>query len=82
MANKLFDIQEMLLRQMERLDNDSLMSEDAAFEIARSNSLSNTATTYLKSINLQLRVIETANKNEQTKKSLEKEVGLIDEKDV
>lgn len=82
MNNKLYDIQEMLLRQMKKLDKDTLNNEELGNEISRSNALTNNATTYLKSVNLQLRVIETAKKNEQTKVSLEKEVGLIDEKDI
>lgn len=74
--NKIITVQEMLMRQMERLDNDETMKHNGSEEIARSNSLSNTATTYIKAINTTLRVIETANKNEQTTNSLMKTLGI------
>ena len=74
--NKLIDIQEILMRQMKRLDDDKVMEESGTTEIARSNALSNQATTYLKSLNTQLRILETAKTNEQTAEALKKQIGL------
>lgn len=76
MNNKIIEIQEMLMREMRRLDDDKTMEKDAITEIARSNALSNQATTYIKAVNTTLRVMETASKNNQTKESLTKQLGL------
>lgn len=74
--NKIIAVQEMLMRQMERLDDNELMKKSGIEEIARSNAMSNNATTYIKAINTTLRVMETANKNEQTANSLMKSLGI------
>lgn len=74
--NQIINVQEMLMRQMQRLDNDETMKNNATQEIARSNALTNNATAYLKAINVSLRIIETANKNEQTSSSLMKTLGI------
>lgn len=58
---KLNKIQEMLMREMERLDNDEIM-KDNTIEIARGNALSQNAVTYIKTINAGLRIIEMQEK--------------------
>ena len=74
--NKIISVQEMLMRQMERLDNNELMFNENNNEIARSNALTNSATAYIKAVNTTLRIIETANKNEITSKALIKTIGI------
>lgn len=74
--NKIIDVQEMLMRQMKRLDNNDLMKESGENEIARSNALTNSATTYLKTINTSLRIIETSIKNEKTTSYIVKKIGM------
>lgn len=74
MNNKLLIIQEMLMEEMKRLSEKDVDKE----EISRSNALSNTAITYIKSINLGLRIKETAQRNQITTKSLKEELGLDD----
>ena len=74
--NQIINMQEMLMRQMERLDDNELMKKDGVIEIARSNALSNNATTYLKAVNTSLRIIETAKKSEVTSYSLTKSLGI------
>ena len=74
--NKIIDVQEMLMRQMKRLDNNDLMKESGENEIARSNALTNSATTYLKTINTSLRIIETSIKNEKTTSFIVKKIGM------
>lgn len=56
------EIQEMLLRELKRLDNDNYMAEKGSQEVARSNALTNSAMTYIKSVNLELRIFETKDK--------------------
>lgn len=74
--NKIIDVQEMLMKQMKRLDNNDLMKEFGENEIARSNALTNSATTYLKTINTSLRIIETSIKNEKTTSYIVKKIGM------
>ena len=74
--NSILTIQEMLMREMKRLDDNELMKKDGANEIARSNALSNQATTYLKSVNLSIKIMEVADKNQQTRETVQKELGL------
>ena len=74
--NSILTIQEMLMREMKRLDDNELMKKDGANEIARSNALSHQATTYLKSVNLSIRIMEVADKNQQTRETVQKELGL------
>lgn len=74
--NSILTIQEMLMREMKRLDDDELMKKDSTTEIARSNALSTQASTYLKSVNISIRIMEIADKNKQTRESVQKELGL------
>lgn len=80
MNNNLIKMQEMLLRQMNRLDDDKLMETNGQIEISRGNALSQSAVTFLKSINVSLRIIEMSKKYETNKDKLSKEIGVINEK--
>lgn len=73
MNNDLIAMQGMLMRSMKRLDEENV---DISNEIARSNALSNSATTFIKSINANLRIKEIAEKNGQTISSLRQELGI------
>lgn len=80
MNNNLIKMQEMLMRQMERLDNlDQEIGGSKAEEIARANALSGSAVTFLKSVNVGIRIIEVANKFETQKDKLTLELGVRDE---
>ncbi len=76
MKNNLIKMQEMLMRQMERLDNDEIMASNNKAEIARGNTLSLNATTFIKSINAGMRVIEMSQKYEMQKDKLTEELGI------
>ena len=76
MNNNLFEIQEMLMHQMKRLDDDKLMALDGKQEVARGNALSQSATTFIKSVNVGMRVIEMSNKYSIKKNKLIKELGI------
>ena len=79
--NNLIKMQEMLMRQMERLDGlDNSNAENKAEEISRANALSQSAVTFLKSVNVGLRIIEVAKKYETQKDNLTLELGVADEK--
>lgn len=74
--NKMIEIQEIVYRQLQRLDDEKIMQERCAEEIARSNVVSNNAQTFIKSINMQLRVLEFAKKQQMSVKDLSKKIGL------
>jgi len=80
--NNVLVIQEYLMREMKRLDDNEYMKYNGKEEVARSNALAQSANTFIKSINLGLRVIEVAKANEQTKDSLNKELGVVGEETI
>ena len=80
MTNNLIKIQEMLMRQMERLDDNNLMDEKGKDEVARGNALSQSAVTFLKSINVGIRVIEMSERMGTQRKQLTNELGIENEK--
>lgn len=77
MNNNLINMQEMLLRQMERLDElDNKIGVNKTEEISRANALSQNATTFLKSVNTGLRIIDVSKKYEIEKDKLTQELGV------
>lgn len=81
MNDNLIKMQKMLMRQMVRLDElDSKIGESKQEEISRANALSQTAVTFLKSVNTGLRIIEVSKKYETKEKALSKKLGVYDEK--
>ena len=78
--NKIIKLQEILMNEIKRLDDDDLMNCNGANEISRSNALTNNVNAYLKAVNVNLRIKYVAQKNEITKESLNKELGILDEK--
>lgn len=74
MNNNLLTIQETLMREIKRLDEVS--NENCNSEVARSNAITNSALTFIKSINVQLRIKEVAEKTSVSTKSINKELGV------
>lgn len=79
MGNKIIDIQEIVFKQLKRLDDDKLMEESGAEEIARSNVISNNAQTFIKSVNTQIKIMEMAERQGHQVKKLTHDLGLIDD---
>lgn len=79
MNNKIIEIQETILRQIRRLDNDNTMSTEGKEEIARSNALTNASQAYIKAVNVQLAVMNAATRAEVTTESLQETLGITDE---
>ena len=77
MDNKLIEIQEIVFNQLKRLDNNDTMRKIGAEEIARSNVISNNAQTFIKSINMQLKIMEYADRNKKQVKAITKDLGLL-----
>ena len=60
--NELQRIQRILLNQMERLDDEEIMKERSKKEIMRSGALSQSASTFVKSVQTQMRVLDLSGK--------------------
>lgn len=80
MNNKLLDTQEAIYRQIKRLDDDKLMASSGKDEIFRANALTNASTSFIKTINIQLSILNTASKMNKSSKELNKELGICEEK--
>lgn len=77
MDNKLIEIQEIVFNQLKRLDDNDTMRVIGAEEIARSNVISNNAQTFIKSVNMQLKIMEYADRNKKQVKAITKVLGLL-----
>lgn len=78
MKNEIVEIQQMLKRQMHRLDE--AVSKEINVEINRSGALSQNAQAYLKAVSINLKVKEMTKNNPSAEKTILKEIGVIDEK--
>lgn len=79
MNNKIIEIQETILRQIRRLDDNNTMATEGKEEIARSNALTNASQAYIKAVNVQLAVMNAATRAEVTTESLQESLGITDE---
>lgn len=78
-GNKIIDIQEVVYRQLLRLDDNKLMEEKGAEEIARSNVISNNAQTFIKSVNTSIKIMEMAERQGHQVRKLTHDLGLTEE---
>lgn len=82
MNNKIIEVQEIVFNQLKRLDDNKTMEEMGAEEIARSNVISNNAQTFIKSVNLNLKIMEFAQRQNRQVKAITKELGLIEDENI
>ena len=75
--NNIIEIQELLMKQMKRLDE--AVAREVTQEIGRSGALSQNAQAYLKAVATTLRVKEMSKRNPATELELLKETGIIEE---
>jgi len=74
MNNKIIDIQNIIYEEIKRLD-----SINGKEEIARANAMTNASTSFIKSINVQLAIMNAATRLEKKPEDLVKELGLCEE---
>ncbi len=80
MNNKIIRVQEIIFDQLNRLADEGLLKSGyGKREIERANVISNNAQTFIKAINLQLKVQELAKRNGTQKDALLKELNIIEE---
>lgn len=69
-------IQETIMRELARLDEDRVDNQ----EVARANAISQNATSFLKAANLKFNINKASNGNEEKRKELAEYMGVISEK--
>lgn len=80
MDNKIIRVQEIIFDQLNRLSDENLMrSGYGKREIERSNVISNNAQTFIKIVNLNLKIQEVARRNQTQNRNLLQELDLIEE---
>ncbi len=77
MNNKIIEIQNMLLKQMKRLDNAE--GKEVLTEVQRSGALSKNTQEFTKAVSTSLKIKQMARQNRNAELNILKEVGLIDE---
>lgn len=77
-SNKIIDIQEIVYNQLKRLNNDKEMEIKAKEEIERANVISNNAQTFIKALNMQLSIMQYADKTEKKVSYMYNKLGLTD----
>lgn len=77
-TNEIIEIQQMLKKQMKRLDD--AVAGEVKIEINRSGALSQNAQAYLKAVSTSLRVKEMVKNNPQAENTILKEIGVLNEK--
>ena len=74
--NKLQEIQGYLLNQMKRLDDNSLMKKEGSKEIQRSGALSQSACSFVKSVQTQMKVLDLSGKYNAEISDMNKFLGI------
>lgn len=77
--NNIIEIQELLMKQMKRLDE--AVGREVGTEINRSGALSQNAQAYIKAVGTQLRVKELSKRNPAAEIGILKEVGILYEEE-
>lgn len=79
MNNKIIRVQEIIFDELNRLsDEDIMISGYAKREIERANVISNNAQTFIKVVNLGLKVKEVAKRDNTQHQKLLEELNLIE----
>lgn len=80
MNNKIIDIQEMLFKEMKRLDDDKMLdfanNKASQQEFARATALYNMSTGFIKSLNANLTIMNLAKRNSEKYEDLMDKLGL------
>lgn len=70
MEKDIKNIQNYLMNRLEKLNDDKYMKDNLKGEVARSNATANTALTYIKVVNLKLRVNSLSSKERKAIKEI------------
>lgn len=80
MNNKIIEVQEMLFKEMKRLDDDKMVdfvnNKAAQQEFTRATALYNMSTGFIKSLNANLTIMNLAKRNSEKYEDLMNKLGL------
>lgn len=80
MNNKIIEVQEMLFKEMKRLDDDKMLdftnNKASQQEFTRATALYNMSTGFIKSLNANLTIMNLAKRNGQKHEDLMDKLGL------
>ena len=76
--NELKRIQRILINQMSRLDDEEIMKERGKREIARSGALSQQASSFIKSVQVQMRILELSGKYNVNMQDMNEFLGIVE----
>ena len=76
--NELKKVQKMLINQMGRLDDEEVMKERGKREIQRSGALSQSASSYIKSVQTQIKVLELSGKYNVNMADMNEFLGIVE----
>ena len=80
MNNKIIEVQEMLFKEMKRLDEDKMVdfvnNKAAQQEFTRATALYNMSTGFIKSLNANLTIMNLAKRNSEKYEDLMNKLGL------
>lgn len=77
MKNKIIETQELLFKEMNRIDaTDGLDKDEAQLEFDRASALYTTSTCFIKAINTNINIMNTARREEIKYEDLMKKLGL------
>ncbi len=77
MNNKMIDIQNMILKEMKRLDEAE--GKEIQVETQRSSALSKNAQEYVRAVSTSLKIKQMARQNRIAENDILKEVGIVEE---
>lgn len=83
MNNKIIEVQEILFKEMKRLDDDRMLefvdNRKALQEFERATALYNMSTGFIKSLNANITIMNLAKKNDVKYEELMKQLGINNE---
>lgn len=79
MNNKIIETQEILFKEMQRLDDDNMLDIDnkkTERELSRATAMFNVATVFMKSLNANMAIMNMAHKTGEKYESLMNKLGV------
>ena len=77
--NIILKMQDILVRELDRLDNDNVMEENSKEEIKRSTAISQSANTIIKTVDLNMKILKFANQTQNALDDVNNVLGITDE---
>lgn len=77
--NIILKMQDILVRELDRLDNDNFMEENSKEELKRSTAISQSANTIIKTVDLNMKILKFANQTQNALDDVNDILGITNE---